>query len=125
MAQSGLIYVVQEDALADLLKKVGGGFALSSVIGKGGSKFNTLDVKRVYFGNWLRDYSQARVLLCLMQLKAQCTLVIGCGHRWFEKATSTNHYQSLHGARVSGMLVSSVRRDTQLNILTGSRLCYS
>ena len=25
----------------------------------GGRKFNKLDVKRVYFGNWLRDYSQA------------------------------------------------------------------
>ncbi|KAJ5778589.1 hypothetical protein N7520_001835 [Penicillium odoratum] len=27
--------------------------------GAGGRKFNKLDVKRVYFGNWLRDYSQA------------------------------------------------------------------
>lgn len=25
----------------------------------GGRKFTKLDVKRVYFGNWLRDYSQA------------------------------------------------------------------
>lgn len=25
----------------------------------GGKKFSQLDVKRVYFGNWLRDYSQA------------------------------------------------------------------
>lgn len=25
----------------------------------GGQKFSKLDVKRVYFGNWLRDYSQA------------------------------------------------------------------
>ena len=25
----------------------------------GGQKFGKLDVKRVYFGNWLRDYSQA------------------------------------------------------------------
>ncbi|KAL8865170.1 MAG: hypothetical protein Q9174_007035 [Haloplaca sp. 1 TL-2023] len=25
----------------------------------GGKKFSKLDVKRVYFGNWLRDYSQA------------------------------------------------------------------
>jgi hypothetical protein len=25
----------------------------------GGKKFRKLDVKRVYFGNWLRDYSQA------------------------------------------------------------------
>ncbi|KAJ5659080.1 Heterokaryon incompatibility Het-C [Penicillium longicatenatum] len=27
--------------------------------GAGGQKFSKLDVKRVYFGNWLRDYSQA------------------------------------------------------------------
>lgn len=25
----------------------------------GGKKFTKMDVKRVYFGNWLRDYSQA------------------------------------------------------------------
>ncbi|KAJ3735714.1 heterokaryon incompatibility protein Het-C-domain-containing protein [Lentinula guzmanii] len=60
-----------EDALADLLKKVGGGFALASVIGKGGSKFNGLDVKRVYFGNWLRDYSQAVDIAGLKKLPLQ------------------------------------------------------
>ncbi|KAI1988179.1 hypothetical protein LOZ54_003342 [Ophidiomyces ophidiicola] len=34
---------------------------LSLVIARvaGGKKFSKLDVKRVYFGNWLRDYSQA------------------------------------------------------------------
>ncbi|KAK4689945.1 hypothetical protein P7C73_g156, partial [Tremellales sp. Uapishka_1] len=42
-----------EDILSTMLKAAGGSF-LSR-----GSKFNTLDVKRVYFGNWLRDYSQA------------------------------------------------------------------
>ena len=26
---------------------------------RAGKKFSKLDVKRVYFGNWLRDYSQA------------------------------------------------------------------
>jgi len=25
----------------------------------GGKRFSSMDVKRVYFGNWLRDYSQA------------------------------------------------------------------
>jgi len=25
----------------------------------GGKRFGSMDVKRVYFGNWLRDYSQA------------------------------------------------------------------
>lgn len=34
---------------------------LSMVIARvaGGKKFSKMDVKRVYFGNWLRDYSQA------------------------------------------------------------------
>jgi Heterokaryon incompatibility protein Het-C len=31
----------------------------------GGKKFSKLDVKRVYFGNWLRDYSQAVDVYCL------------------------------------------------------------
>jgi hypothetical protein len=42
-------YAVQEDTLADLVKKGVGGFALSSLIGKG-PKFGGLDIKRVYFG---------------------------------------------------------------------------
>ncbi|WVF72344.1 hypothetical protein IAT40_007158 [Kwoniella sp. CBS 6097] len=42
-----------EDVIANLFKAAGGGF-LSR-----GTKFTPLDVKRVYFGNWLRDYSQA------------------------------------------------------------------
>jgi hypothetical protein len=39
---------VQEDILESLLKKSSGG--LGSIIGKGGSKFGGLDIKRVYFG---------------------------------------------------------------------------
>ncbi|WWC85344.1 uncharacterized protein L201_000207 [Kwoniella dendrophila CBS 6074] len=42
-----------EDVIGNLMKAAGGGF-LSR-----GTKFTPLDVKRVYFGNWLRDYSQA------------------------------------------------------------------
>jgi hypothetical protein len=40
----------QEDTLSDLVKKTGG-FALGALIGKGGSKFGGLDIKRVYFGS--------------------------------------------------------------------------
>ncbi|KAJ8474187.1 hypothetical protein ONZ45_g16038 [Pleurotus djamor] len=47
-----------EDILADLLKKTSGGFALG-LIGKGGSKFNGLDVKRVYFGSQAHGYATA------------------------------------------------------------------
>jgi hypothetical protein len=41
---------MQEDTLSDLVKKTGG-FALGALIGKGGSKFGGLDIKRVYFGS--------------------------------------------------------------------------
>jgi hypothetical protein len=72
-------FPLQEDTLSELVKKTGG-FALGALIGKGGSKFGKLDIKRVYFGyayfslllknltpcrsrNWLRDYSQVRDIL--------------------------------------------------------------
>ncbi|KAL8337932.1 hypothetical protein RB601_006698 [Gaeumannomyces tritici] len=59
----------------------------------GGNKFGKLDVSRVYFGNWLRDYSQAidvgtvknvsaeaiRLLLCVLGF-----LTFGYGSREFE-----------------------------------------
>ncbi|TFK38110.1 heterokaryon incompatibility protein Het-C-domain-containing protein [Crucibulum laeve] len=60
-----------EDVLADLIKKgAGGGFALASILSKG-HKFNGLDIKRVYFGNWLRDYSQAVDIASLKKLQLQ------------------------------------------------------
>ncbi|KAK0494474.1 heterokaryon incompatibility protein HET-C [Armillaria luteobubalina] len=65
-----------EDALAELVKKGAGGFALASLIGKG-SKFGGLDIKRVYFGNWLRDYSQAVDIAGLKKLPLQ-TIVNLC-----------------------------------------------
>ena len=59
----------------------------------GGKKFNKINVSRVYFGNWLRDYSQAidvgtvksvsaeaiRLLLCVLGF-----LSFGYGSREFE-----------------------------------------
>ncbi|KAE8227565.1 hypothetical protein CF326_g7538, partial [Tilletia indica] len=59
-----------EDILVDLLKKTGGGL-LSR-----GTKFSGLDVKRVYFGNWLRDYSQAMDVAALQKLKPVSILSI-------------------------------------------------
>ncbi|KAF9458963.1 heterokaryon incompatibility protein Het-C-domain-containing protein [Collybia nuda] len=60
-----------EDALAELIKRgSGGGFALASMLSKG-HKFNGLDIKRVYFGNWLRDYSQAIDIATLKKLPKQ------------------------------------------------------
>ncbi|KAG2363672.1 heterokaryon incompatibility protein Het-C-domain-containing protein [Suillus spraguei] len=62
-----------EDTLADLAKKGIGGFALSSLIGKS-PKFGGLDIKRVYFGNWLRDYSQAVDIGTLKKVNLQTIL---------------------------------------------------
>ncbi|KAK9480236.1 heterokaryon incompatibility Het-C, partial [Lipomyces japonicus] len=45
-----------EDTLATIVMTASGGI-LSKL--KGGKKFNDISIKRVYFGNWLRDYSQA------------------------------------------------------------------
>ena len=43
--------VQQEDTLGKLFKKGGGGLGvIGSLIGKGGTRFNGLDIKRVYFG---------------------------------------------------------------------------
>jgi hypothetical protein len=41
------------------------------MLGGGGSKFNPLDIKRIYFGNWLRDYSQAVDIASLKKLQLQ------------------------------------------------------
>ncbi|KAJ7359387.1 heterokaryon incompatibility protein Het-C-domain-containing protein [Mycena albidolilacea] len=60
-----------EDALAELIKKGSGtGFALASMLSKG-SKFGGIDIKRVYFGNWLRDYSQAMDIATLKKVPVQ------------------------------------------------------
>ncbi|KAJ7906270.1 heterokaryon incompatibility protein HET-C [Mycena leptocephala] len=63
-----------EDALAELIKKGSGtGFALASMLSKG-SKFGGIDIKRVYFGNWLRDYSQAVDIATLKKVPIQTVL---------------------------------------------------
>ncbi|KAF8586868.1 Het-C-domain-containing protein [Ramaria rubella] len=65
-----------EDTLQELVKRAsgaGGGFALGALLSKG-SKFGGLDTKRVYFGNWLRDYSQAVDIAGLKKLQIQTIL---------------------------------------------------
>ncbi|KAF8665446.1 hypothetical protein AX16_000464 [Volvariella volvacea WC 439] len=72
-----------EGVLGDLVKwtgRSGGGglfgFASSIVAAAtGGSKFSRSDIKKVYFGNWLRDYSQAMDIAGLSKLSAD-TLVL-------------------------------------------------
>lgn len=66
-----------EDTLSELLKKgAAGGFGLATLISRG-TKFGGLDVKRVYFGNWLRDYSQAVDIGTLKKVNIQ-TIVNLC-----------------------------------------------
>jgi len=58
-----------EDALSGMMKRTGG-FASAIMLSKG-SKFSVLDIKRVYFGNWLRDYSQAVDIASLKKCQIQ------------------------------------------------------
>ncbi|KAF9442817.1 heterokaryon incompatibility Het-C [Macrolepiota fuliginosa MF-IS2] len=75
-----------ESVLENLVKHAGGaaiggdsllGFATSVLKATtGGSNFNKMDVKRVYFGNWLRDYSQAMDIAGLSKLSADTITLI-------------------------------------------------
>ncbi|GAA99255.1 uncharacterized protein L969DRAFT_86483 [Mixia osmundae IAM 14324] len=60
-----------DDVLAELFKAGGAGF-----MGIGGKKFGGLDIKRVYFGSWLSDYSQAMDVAGLQKLSKQAILNI-------------------------------------------------
>ncbi|KDQ58757.1 hypothetical protein JAAARDRAFT_128374 [Jaapia argillacea MUCL 33604] len=63
-----------EDVIGTMVKRGAGGggmAAIGSLLGNKGSKFTGLDVKRVYFGNWLRDYSQAVDIAGLKKLQLQ------------------------------------------------------
>ncbi|BEI86570.1 hypothetical protein CcaverHIS002_0608570 [Cutaneotrichosporon cavernicola] len=57
-----------EDVMSNMYKVIGTGF-LSR-----GTKFSGLDLKRVYFGNWLRDYSQAVDVASLSKVPLQTIL---------------------------------------------------
>ncbi|KAH8833028.1 heterokaryon incompatibility Het-C [Flagelloscypha sp. PMI_526] len=64
-----------ENILSELTKAgaeaTGNGFLQSMMsVATGGSKFSKSDIKRVYFGNWLRDYSQAMDIAGLSKLSA-------------------------------------------------------
>jgi hypothetical protein len=70
------IYIVRsptgdiEDILIHMAQAAGGGFLGRS------KKFSPLDVKRTYFGNWLRDYSQAVDVGALKKVPLQTILNI-------------------------------------------------
>ncbi|KAI0815377.1 heterokaryon incompatibility protein Het-C-domain-containing protein [Irpex lacteus] len=75
-----------ENILEELAKTVGGAAGGASLLGfaqalltsgsGGGSKFAHADVKRVYFGNWLRDYSQAMDIAGLSKLSGDTIVLI-------------------------------------------------
>ncbi|KAL0580689.1 hypothetical protein V5O48_001330 [Marasmius crinis-equi] len=74
-----------ENVLAELVKSAGGAAAGGGLLGfakkvldksSGGSKFDRSDIKRVYFGNWLRDYSQAMDIAGLTKLSADTLILI-------------------------------------------------
>ncbi|KAJ7146223.1 heterokaryon incompatibility protein Het-C-domain-containing protein [Mycena epipterygia] len=44
--------------------------------GPGGPKFSSSDIKKVYFGNWLRDYSQAMDIGGLSKLTAESLILV-------------------------------------------------
>ncbi|KAG8939777.1 hypothetical protein FRC03_006058 [Tulasnella sp. 419] len=79
-----------ESVLEELYKNVGSGFphfeknagkfllglAAAAVTGGKGQKFSGRDVRRVYFGNWLRDYSQAADIAGLSKLTMQSIVTV-------------------------------------------------
>ncbi|KAF8599907.1 heterokaryon incompatibility Het-C [Ceratobasidium sp. AG-I] len=73
-----------ESVLRNLPKQVGplDGFVKYNVVFQGifnrvgENNFSILDVKRIYFGNWLRDYSQAMDVTGLSRIKAQTLLIV-------------------------------------------------
>ncbi|KAI0692980.1 heterokaryon incompatibility protein Het-C-domain-containing protein [Cytidiella melzeri] len=75
-----------ENVLEELAKTVGAAAGGASLMGfaqalfnagsGGGNKFSSSDVKRVYFGNWLRDYSQAMDIAGLSKLTGDTIILI-------------------------------------------------
>lgn len=59
-----------EDTLLQLL------MAAAATRGGNGKKFDAMMVKRVYFGNWLRDYSQAIDVGALKYVEAGTVRII-------------------------------------------------
>ncbi|KAH7920181.1 Het-C-domain-containing protein [Leucogyrophana mollusca] len=82
----------QEDTLAELLKKGAGGFALTNLLSKG-TKFGGLDIKRVYFGNWLRDYSQAVDIGTLKKLQVQTIINLCMVLGFMAHGYATNEFE--------------------------------
>ncbi|TRM63671.1 heterokaryon incompatibility protein Het-C-domain-containing protein [Schizophyllum amplum] len=79
-----------EDVLAEM-SKAGGGFALNKLFG--GGKFRGLDIKRVYFGNWLRDYSQAVDIASLQKVPLQTIINLCMVLGFLAHGYATNEFE--------------------------------
>ncbi|KIY47529.1 heterokaryon incompatibility Het-C [Fistulina hepatica ATCC 64428] len=83
-----------EDVLSELSKSAGGVAVLTSFLGnKGGRKFSGLDVKRVYFGNWLRDYSQAVDIASLKKVPIQTIINLCMVLGFMAHGYATNEFE--------------------------------
>ncbi|TFL01655.1 heterokaryon incompatibility protein Het-C-domain-containing protein [Pterulicium gracile] len=82
-----------EDVIAEIAKGAGGalGGGLAFVGMK--SKFGGLDVKRIYFGNWLRDYSQAVDIATLKQLQVQTIINLCMALGFLAHGYATNEFE--------------------------------
>ncbi|KAG8965531.1 hypothetical protein FRC03_000441 [Tulasnella sp. 419] len=69
------------------------GVASALATGGRGQKFSKSDVKRVYFGNWLRDYSQAMDIAGLSKLTAQSLVTVVSVLGFLEFGFATEEYQ--------------------------------
>ncbi|KAL5523319.1 hypothetical protein ACEPAF_1586 [Sanghuangporus sanghuang] len=79
-----------EDVLADIAKKSGAGF-LGALAGR--SKFGGLDIKRIYFGNWLRDYSQAVDIATLKKVPLQTIINLCMALGFLAHGYATNEFE--------------------------------
>jgi len=96
-----------ENILAEVAKTVGGlatGSGMLRIaqsimaVGSSGSKFDKGDIKKVYFGNWLRDHSQALDIGGLSKLSSD-TLVLIVAVLSFMVRTFIHLLMDAHGDR--------------------------
>ncbi|CAE6433141.1 unnamed protein product [Rhizoctonia solani] len=81
-----------EDTLSELAKGAGKGLMGIGALG-GAKKFNGLDIKRVYFGNWLRDYSQAMDIAGLKKLQIQSIINLCMALGFLAHGYATNEFE--------------------------------
>ncbi|KAG8732187.1 hypothetical protein FRC11_000102 [Ceratobasidium sp. 423] len=81
-----------EDTLSELAKGAGKGLMGIGVLG-GAKKFGGLDIKRVYFGNWLRDYSQAMDIAGLKKLQVQSIINLCMALGFLAHGYATNEFE--------------------------------